>query len=256
LRLAFAATAHKVQGQTIKKPNYLVADLRKVREPAQAYVILSRVQTIEQLFLIGDACVDRIYASSIALEEVKRMVDVALNLQEYQSSIVSCNIRSLRKNVSKLAKSSLTANADVVCLQETWTEKPQSVLKFFSDRYTHQHENYVGKGKGIISIYDESFTVEKDVQKPLYQITKLRSKSKVVMNIYRSQGANTESFIWDLLELMDLNEHMMIVGDFNIIFSPQNPINFLFFIQAHPKYKGAMVHKNKFCSAERRLRHK
>ena len=48
LKLAFAATAHKVQGQTIKKPNFLVADLRKVREAAQAYVILSRVQTIDQ----------------------------------------------------------------------------------------------------------------------------------------------------------------------------------------------------------------
>ena len=43
LRLAFAATAHKVQGQTVKKPNSLLIDLRTVREPAQAYVMLSRV---------------------------------------------------------------------------------------------------------------------------------------------------------------------------------------------------------------------
>ena len=41
LRLAFASTAHKVQGLTIKKPNSLVVDLRSVREHTQAYVILS-----------------------------------------------------------------------------------------------------------------------------------------------------------------------------------------------------------------------
>ena len=37
LRLAFASTAHKVQGLTIKKPSSLVVDLRSVRENAQAY---------------------------------------------------------------------------------------------------------------------------------------------------------------------------------------------------------------------------
>ena len=36
LRLSFAATAHKVQGFTVKKPNHLVIDLRTVREAAQA----------------------------------------------------------------------------------------------------------------------------------------------------------------------------------------------------------------------------
>ena len=103
---------------------------------------------------------------------------------------------------------------------------PQSVLKFFSDRYTHQHENHVGKGKGIASFYCESFTVENDVQKPLYQITMLKSKSKVIINIYRSQGANNESFIWDLLELINLNEHTIIVGDFNICFK-KNPTHII-----------------------------
>ena len=43
LKLAFAATSHKMEGQTVKKPNILVVDLRKIREAAQAYVILSRV---------------------------------------------------------------------------------------------------------------------------------------------------------------------------------------------------------------------
>merc|ERR1712240_168697 len=51
LRLSFAATSHKVQGQTVKKPNSLVTDLRTVNQPAQAYVMLSRPTSLNQLFI-------------------------------------------------------------------------------------------------------------------------------------------------------------------------------------------------------------
>ena len=91
LKLAFSATAHKVQGQTIKKPNFLVADLRKVREAAQAYVIVSRVQMLDQLFLVGDACIEKFYASPSALQEINRMNQIAVNLAEDQPNInISC----------------------------------------------------------------------------------------------------------------------------------------------------------------------
>lgn len=36
LKLAFCCTAHKMQGQTVCKPKFLILDLRRVREPAQA----------------------------------------------------------------------------------------------------------------------------------------------------------------------------------------------------------------------------
>ena len=40
LKLCFAATAHKFQGQTIRKPNKLIMDLRSVFEPSQAEISL------------------------------------------------------------------------------------------------------------------------------------------------------------------------------------------------------------------------
>ena len=52
LRLAFAATVHKFQGQTVHKPMSLVVDLMSIKEPAQAYVMLSRVQELNQLFIL------------------------------------------------------------------------------------------------------------------------------------------------------------------------------------------------------------
>ena len=50
--LCFAATAHKFQGQTIVKPLKLLVDLRSVFEAAQSYVMLSRVQSIDQLYIL------------------------------------------------------------------------------------------------------------------------------------------------------------------------------------------------------------
>ena len=217
LKLAFAATAHKIQGQTIKKPNFLVADLRKVREAAQAYVILSRVQAIDQLFLIESACIDKIYASTIALEEVKRMTDAALNLKVHEAnSILSCNIRRLKTNISKFSRSSQVSSATVICLQETWTEKAFPDTNLFRDYFTYHHSNSVGPGKGILTLYNDSYEIEKDVQEALYQMTKIASKTTDIINVYRSQGANTAAFERDLLELIYLNRETIIVGDFNI----------------------------------------
>ena len=50
--VCFSATAHKFQGQTILKPNRAVLDLRTVFQAAMAYVMLSRIQHISQLFIL------------------------------------------------------------------------------------------------------------------------------------------------------------------------------------------------------------
>ena len=78
-----------------------------------------------------------------------------------------------------------------------------------------------------MEFYDESFSIEKEVKEPLYQMTKLTSETKTLINVYRSQGANTEHFICDLLEMINLNEHTLIVGDFNICFQ-KNPTHSIF----------------------------
>ena len=50
--LAFAITAHKIQGQTIPSPTKVVLDLNSIFEDAQAHVMLSRVQQLEQICIL------------------------------------------------------------------------------------------------------------------------------------------------------------------------------------------------------------
>ena len=47
--LSHAITSHKIQGQTIPSPAKVVIDLNTVFEEAQAYVMLSRVQQLDQV---------------------------------------------------------------------------------------------------------------------------------------------------------------------------------------------------------------
>ena len=46
---SFAVTAWKFQGQTVKDPSKYLVDLRGVRKAAQAYVMLSRGESQDQL---------------------------------------------------------------------------------------------------------------------------------------------------------------------------------------------------------------
>merc|ERR1711911_366769 len=53
IRLAHAITAHKVQGQSIPSPLKVAMDIDSVFEAAQAYVMLSRVQSLDQVYIVN-----------------------------------------------------------------------------------------------------------------------------------------------------------------------------------------------------------
>ena len=77
--LCFAATAHKFQGQTVSKPQKLAVNLRSVFEAAQAYVMLSRVQCLDQLYILEYLPTEKLYPSIKALEEVDKMEKRSIN---------------------------------------------------------------------------------------------------------------------------------------------------------------------------------
>ena len=220
LKLAFAATSHKIQGQTVKKPNNLVVDLRTVREPAQAYVILSRVQALSQLFILDSVCPKKIFASTEAMEELNKMAKKADKYtKKMNNSIISCNIRSIQKNLQNFTSTSAFKKAGVICLQETWLN-PLFPATYFLVGW-QQHVNSVGRGKGIITFYQHGYSWDEDITNENYQMSKIKSETQDIINVYRSANANNNNFIEDLKHLININKDVLILGDFNICYKSQ-----------------------------------
>ena len=93
LKIAFSATSHKFQGQTVIKPNCLVVDFRSLREPAQGYVMLSRIQVLNQLFIVEELPVNKLKPSDVALKEVERLENKSKNKslpQWFEIALMDC----------------------------------------------------------------------------------------------------------------------------------------------------------------------
>ena len=73
LKLSFAVTSHKVQGQSISKPKKVVIDLKRANFAGQAHVMLSRVECMDQLMILDQLYEEKWKVSKDALEEVERM---------------------------------------------------------------------------------------------------------------------------------------------------------------------------------------
>ena len=206
----------QLQGSTIKKPNKLVVDLITVREAAKAYVMLSRVQALSQLIILEDVSPIKMFASEIALKELDRMKNLSIKNHPSKTKIVSCNIRSISKNVDDLMSSPKVKLTEVICLQETWLNVGMTE-DFEMDGFTN-HFNSTGRGKGIATFYKPCYNHVMDVSCEKYQMTKISSDSTDIINIYRSADASTEEFKKHLKQMWDSSKDTYLVGDFNLCY--------------------------------------
>jgi ATP-dependent DNA helicase PIF1 len=125
LTLCWAATIHKVQGQT---RDQIVASFHSKRglNCGQAYVALSRTRTLDGLFLL-DFDPNKICANKRAKEEMDRLKDEMMfdwrhTLEDAQleaTKVVHLNIRSLFAHQEDLMQHRILRCADVICLTET-----------------------------------------------------------------------------------------------------------------------------------------
>ena len=221
LKLAFACTAHKMQGATVCKPDQLILDLRHVMEPAQAYVMLSRVQALTQLYIIEEIPRKKIRPSPEAVTELQRMELISLNNPALQvgnyTIVTSLNIRSLSKHIRDLQNDFRMKLTKMICLQETWCSDAYDNNHLNIDGF-HRHLTNRGNGKGIATYYKSDFNLIKEINEANYQMTKFSSNDCDIINVYRSQGADTSSFLKHLNALVQNSKECYIVGDFNINF--------------------------------------
>jgi hypothetical protein len=255
LRLAYAITAHKIQGQTVSKPNELVADLNSVFSAGQAYVIFSRVQSLSQLHLLSFSP-GKIRIDSKAIEETTDMRIRALNacIHPWMEStsdmfkILCLNIRSLQKHFPDILNHSLLMESNIFCFTETHL-KPNR-------EYHLELENYrtflacAGPGKGV-GIYVHNtihVTSQHSHISPVFQLVSLDLGSIILTCVYRSTSSNQNlTEIFNIIQnFADLERPNVICGNFNIspnnsLFSSLKPLGYDQFVKFPTHDKGNVL---------------
>ena len=222
LKLSFAVTAHKVQGQTIKKPMKTVIDLHKANKEAQAYVMLSRAECMDQLIILDRLNEDSWNFSQAALNEVQSLSKKALNRRldaQYDLEIVSLNIRSLRKHFVDLLNDPFIKKVDVLCLQETWLGQDEDTGLFHIPGF-NSHFNNMKRGRGL-TCYCKQSSECYEVKQNSFQISKLVTYQLDIISLYRSQEEKGE-IVEHISQLISADNPTIILGDINLNLLKEN----------------------------------
>ena len=225
IRLAHGVTAHKFQGQTVPDPTTVALHLDSVFDPSQAYVMLSRVQNINQVYIVNSFNPKKIYVSSSAHDELKRLQKISFNsnpgLWSKKSDAVfkvaSLNIAGLKAHYVDLLADLKMLKADVIQLQET-SLIPENYGPFDYDLpgFPDTSVISVGNGKGIAT-YSRHYT-QNNVKKSeeSMQIQKTMFVKLDIINVYRSQNGNQHELIEILSKMINKERFCIITGDFNL----------------------------------------
>jgi hypothetical protein len=193
-----------------------------------SYVILSRVTSIKQLYLV-EFDQRKIYCSSVAKKQAQRLRERAINMKETEWDqqrdgvvrISSLNARSLQQHYQDLQKDKFIMTSDIIAVQETWFESdPKDPITEFHEYYVH------GRSKGIALFTKNKPIITESLQTVHCSIIKASYSEFDLINIYRfSNDTNISLFTEVVLPLLDTSRTQVIVGDVNIdlLKIPQNP---------------------------------
>ena len=222
LKLARAITTHKIQGGTIHKPAKVALDIESCFDAAMAYVMLSRVQEIEQIYILEKLTPNKIRPNQKALAELHAMNARSINNNPSPWSsrksdtmkIASLNIARLAPHMIDLRADNKMQNADIIHLQETWNNDSENEQHFLAEYNAHFIN--IGPGKGLATYYKNSFKHEADIRTEAIQITKFSSEYVDSINIYRTQKGVTTELNNLLSSLISPDRITVVSGDFNI----------------------------------------
>ena len=226
-----------LQGQTTSKPNALVVDVETCDKPGMCYVMLSRVQCLEQLNIIKDLKPEKITVDKTVMKEAERMWKVCANRnpdswmdrEKVNGLRVCClNVRSLRKHIEDVRTDPVLQQADILFVQETWLtveESSQEMYQLAGYRGVFASQ---GAGKGV-GLYVRDGTPGGSITAvplPHMQILKICLKELDIISVYRSKEELPPSALDHLKQIISKDVDTLLIGDLNYCyFSEQNAIS-------------------------------
>ena len=186
--------------------------------------MLSRVQELEQLYILEKLPKDKIYANHSAMEEIDRLIKVSRNMnptewenEKDESKLKLCflNCRSLQNKFHNIKSDKSLLKSDVLILTETWLGDETDMIEYTLQEYSINFNNR-GRGKGIISYFRGNFGNAVNINEDGFSISKLEDQKLKVIGVYRSQDGNLTDLTNKLKDLVDTEVTTIVGGDFNI----------------------------------------
>ena len=193
-------------------------------EVAQAYVVLSRVQTLSQLFLLS-LPEKKIYCNPTAKYQTTSTSQLMIQDHAHwfnetdHFKLVCLNIRSLYKHFSDLKIVNTLLQADIICLTETWLN-PNSQNYPLLENFHGYHCAY-GNGNGVSVYCKKPVTVISFSSNADHQILVIELTDIVVLVVYKSPKASLSKLkktISNVLSTLSCSRNIVICGDFNFDF--------------------------------------
>ena len=222
IRLAWAATAHKLQGATICKESKLVVHGHPKMPSGLAYVMLSRCANLESIYLDKAFDLNKIKCNKEALEENARLLqnDIVPSYKAMEFDIFMVNVRSLLLHLEDLEGNIYAGQSRLIGVVETWMDPHGNhnldgpLGKFVGAS--------IGKGRGCGAFLKKDYDCT-PIAQDTFQILRVKYENDVqVLFTYLSKDCDFGQLCQLLEDLLQENPSSLIIGDFNFDPSESN----------------------------------
>jgi hypothetical protein len=229
LRLAWAVTCHKVQGQTFKAGTTVVIHWHKRLTEGMAYVMLGRCECLADLYISGIFEPNKIRCDKNAKEmsdmlEVRAILTTGLKSKWLDKDVnllkICCfNTRSLLDHIHDIRNDHILLQSHVIGITETWLAGDVDNDSFNLLNYKLDTVSQ-GRGKGIAMYSKLPSCVDKRYCSPLLQFQVSHIANLEVVLVYRSSACSMQHLLEMLQGLED--RERIILGDLNFEAGEEN----------------------------------
>ena len=232
LMLAWACTVHKVQGLSLNKAVISFQLLKqKSFNSGQMYVALSRVTSLNGLFLTGEYKSSVFKADPRALNEYERMRKESVLEPLYNTNttadstltITLFNTRSLHRHAIDISHDPVLLNTDVLCLTETQLlpNYPTNNIPGILSNFSYLHNNSNDKYQSISFCYKAHVEIVNHHSSTGMSVVEFKKTSFLpdpitIVLIYCKNNTCLTSFYHALSDIVQLDTVNVVLGDFNI----------------------------------------
>ena len=219
------------------EPNALVVDVTSVHQAGMAYVMFSRVQSLEQLYIIDKLDAEKITVNDKVVKEAKRMNRVSVNKNpcDWKNPktpglrVCSFNTCSLRKHMEDIRTDPVLMQSDILFVLETWLEPSEEEEEKYQLEGYRAHFASPGRGRGIVAYVKNGVRGSRSIfAQPNFQLVMVDTAKMAIIAVYRSKEEPLSQVIHHLGQRINPDKDTLIVGDFNVCATKNNELgNFL-----------------------------